>query len=327
MNKISDNANRIMVIGGAGYIGSHVVKHLVKSGSDLVVFDNFSSGHRDNIVPGVEIIEGDILNEAELDNAMSKKIDAVIHLAAFKDAGESMEEPSKYAINNITGSLNILKQMSKHNVKYIVFSSSAAVYGYPEYLPVDENHPLKPENYYGYTKLVIEQNIEWFSRLGDIHFANLRYFNAAGYDVEGVIRHKESNPGNLIPIVFEVAAGIREKVIVFGNDYDTKDGTGVRDYIHVDDLADAHLKSLDFILKDNSTTLNLGTGEGYSVLEVIRMVEELTGKTIAVDIAPRRRGDCAELIAKSLCADEILGWKPKYSTLKQIIESMTCVYI
>ena len=234
---------KVLVTGGAGYIGSHVVLYLIEAGHEVVILDDMSLGCIENIHDQAEFIEGSTLDEGMLDDVLSKNIDAVVHLAAFKAAGESMIHPEMYSRNNLNGTTNLLNAMMKHNVKTFVFSSSAAVYGYPEYLPVDEDHPVKPINYYGYTKLAIEDMLKWYDQLKGLKFAALRYFNAAGYDVKRRVFGLEKNPQNLLPIVMEVATGQRKTMNVFGNDYKTKDGTGVRDYIHVNDLASAHVKA------------------------------------------------------------------------------------
>ncbi|MBO5441789.1 MAG: NAD-dependent epimerase/dehydratase family protein, partial [Alphaproteobacteria bacterium] len=220
-------AKKILVAGGAGYIGSHVQKQLLEEGFEVLVFDDLSSGDEVNILDGAEFIRGNILDKDVLDMAMSQDIDGVMHLAAKKAVGESMENPAKYAENNITGAINILNAMVSHGVKHIVFSSSAAVYGMPQYVPIDEKHPINPINYYGYTKRAIEENMEWYAKLGKLDFAALRYFNAVGYAKDKSIRGKERNPQNLLPIIMEAATGKREKFAIFGNDYDTTDGTCV----------------------------------------------------------------------------------------------------
>lgn len=319
---------KVLVTGGAGYIGSHVVQQLCDNGHSVIVFDNFSLGHRENIDPRVEeIIKGDILNKNDLNKAFEQKIEAVIHFAAWKAAGESMIKPQKYSENNITGTINLLNQMVESNVNNIVFSSSAAVYGVPQYLPIDENHPVNPTNYYGYTKLCIEQNLEWYSKLLKINYSALRYFNATGYDINGKIKGKERNPANLSPIVMEVASGEREGMDVYGDDYDTVDGTCIRDYIHVTDLADAHLKAMNYIMEsDSNLVLNLGSENGYSVLEVINAAEKVIGKKINYNVADRRYGDPDKLVASSKLAKEVLGWEAKYSDLKNIFSSMMNVY-
>ena len=317
---------KVLVTGGAGYIGSHVVLDLVGAGHNVVIFDDMSLGCVENIHKEAEFIEGSTLDERMLDEVLAKNIDAVVHLAAFKAAGESMTNPEKYSRNNLNGTTNLLNAMLKHDVKTFVFSSTAAVYGYPEYLPVDEAHPLKPINYYGFTKLVIEQKLEWHRQLKKLKYAALRYFNAAGYDVEGRIHGLEKSPQNLLPIVMEVAKGERSSMDVFGDDYDTKDGTGVRDYIHVNDLATAHVKALNYLQNNDSLTVNLATGVGYSVMDVIKEAENVTGKQISHNIVERRPGDPAELIATSKAAGELLDWEAQYSDLNTILKSMWNVY-
>ena len=317
---------KVLVTGGAGYIGSHVVLYLIEAGHEVVILDDMSLGCTENIHDQAEFIEGSTLDEAMLDEVLSKHIDAVVHLAAFKAAGESMIHPEKYSKNNLNGATNLLNAMMKNNVKTFVFSSTAAVYGYPEYLPVDEDHPLKPINYYGYTKLAVENMLKWYGQLKGLKFAALRYFNAAGYDVKGRIFGLEKSPQNLLPIVMEVATDQRETMDVFGDDYKTKDGTGVRDYIHVNDLASAHVKALEYLQDNDSFTVNLATGEGYSVLDVIHEAEAVTEKKINYTIVDRRPGDPAELIATSKQANVILNWAPQFSDLNTILKSMWNVY-
>jgi UDP-glucose 4-epimerase len=317
-----------LVIGGAGYIGSHIVLELLDNGHQVTIFDNLSTGSLKNVPDGVGFIEGNILNDADLTKTFeSDTFDVVFHFAALKAAGESMDEPGKYAHHNITGSINILNAMVKYDVMKIIFSSSAAVYGYPEYLPIDENHTTKPINFYGFTKLEIERILKWYSQLKDIRFAALRYFNAAGYDVKGRINEMERNCANLLPIVMETAVGSREKVLIFGNDYETHDGTGVRDYIHVNDLATAHIKAMNYLEKeDKDIIVNLGTGIGYSVLDVINETKKITRKNIPYEIVNRRPGDPEKLFAKSHDAEDLLNWKPSYSNLETLLKSMWEMY-
>ena len=319
---------KTLVIGGAGYIGSHVVKALMKQGHEVTVFDNLSSGLRQNLFKQNKFIYGNILIKSDLDSAFSLGFDACIHLAAFKAAGESMLVPEKYSENNITGTLNILNSAVKHNCKNIVFSSSAAIFGNPQKLPIDENHPKNPENYYGFTKLSIEDYLEWYSKLKGINYSALRYFNAAGYDIEGEISGLEQNPANLIPVVMETACGTRKQMSVFGDDYDTPDGTCIRDYVHVTDLADAHVRALDYIAKNNTNLkLNLGSEVGTSVKEVIDIARKITGKTIDAKIVERRPGDPSELYATSKQALEILGWKAHNSDMETIIKTTWDAYL
>jgi UDP-glucose 4-epimerase len=327
----------ILIIGGAGYIGSHVAREFLDQGHRITVYDNLSSGLRQNLFPEEAFIHGDILDYTGLlravtgDNAhRAAKLpvfDALIHLAAFKAAGESMIKPEKYSVNNISGTVNILNAAVEGGIKNIVFSSSAAVYGEPEYLPLDENHPANPENYYGFTKREIERFLEWYEKLKGIRFASLRYFNAAGYDVKGRIKGREQNPANLIPVIMEAAAGKRQEVQIFGNDYDTPDGTGVRDYIHVNDLALGHQAALDYISRnDKSITVNLGSETGLSVMEIIEAARRISGKPIPARIVGRRPGDPAKLTASSKFAHEVLGWTARYSDLDTLIRSTWDVY-
>lgn len=290
----------ILVTGGAGYIGSHVVHLLCDEGHRVTILDNFSLGREENLDSRAEVIRGDILNTADLKKSFSNNIDVVFHFAAWKAAGESMVDPGKYAVNNISGTINLLNVMLDHDVSKLVFSSSAAVYGNPVYLPVDENHPKNPENYYGYSKLAIEQNLYWYSMIKNLRYAALRYFNATGYDINGRIRGREKNPANLTPIVMEVAAGERSQMDVFGNDYDTRDGTCIRDYIHVNDLATAHLKAMEYLFNEKKDlVVNLGTGAGQTVLEMIHTAQDVTNSPIKYNIVARRAGDPRELVASS----------------------------
>ena len=317
---------KVLVTGGAGYIGSHVVLDLIDAGHDVVILDDMSLGCVENIHDKAEFVEGSTLDEAMLDEVLAKNMDAVVHLAAFKAAGESMTNPEKYSRNNLNGTTNVLNAMMKYNVMTFVFSSTAAVYGYPEYLPVDEAHPLKPINYYGYTKLAIENMLKWYGELKGLKFAALRYFNAAGYDVNGKLYGLEQNPQNMLPIVMEVASGVRKSMDIFGDDYETSDGTGIRDYIHVNDLASAHVSALEYLQENDSLTVNLATGEGYSVMDVIKEAETIYGHAINYNIVDRRPGDPAELIATSKQANKLLNWAPRYSDLNTILKSMWNVY-
>ena len=316
---------RVLVTGGAGYIGSHVVLELCDKGYEVVVLDDLSSGNKGAVDKRAKFINGSTLNNSDVELGL-EKVEAVIHLAAFKAAGESMVDPIKYSQNNILGSINLLNAIIKHKINSFVFSSTAAVYGYPEYLPLDENHPLEPINYYGFTKLEIEKILHWYSDLKGLKFAALRYFNAAGYDINGRLNFLEKNPANLIPTTMEVASGMRNKMHVFGNDYNTHDGTGLRDYIHVSDLAEAHLEALDFLNNNNNIKVNLSSGERHSVIDVIDMTKKISGKEINYEIVERRPGDPAELYASSDLAYDALHWKPKYSDLKTLIESTWDVY-
>lgn len=314
---------KILVIGGAGYIGSHVVKELLDGGYETLVFDDMSTGQEVNLFHEAGFIKGNILDRKALDAAMCQNIDAVIHLAAKKAVGESMENPQKYALNNLNGSVNILNAMADNGVKHLVFSSSAAVYGMPIYTPVDERHPLNPINFYGYTKVTMESLMEWYSRLKEFNYIALRYFNAVGYAADKSITGREQNPQNLLPIIMETATGKRESFAIFGSDYDTPDGTCVRDYIHVSDLASAHVAAVKRLMSDKkSYCLNLGTGQGISVKQIVDAAENVIGKRLNYHYAPRRAGDPATLIAKADLAREILNWKPKYLNIEDIIRTV-----
>ena len=316
---------KILVTGGAGYIGSHIVLSLCDNGEDVVVLDDLSSGTQNAIDDRAKFILGSTLNKKDTDTALDG-VDVVIHLAAFKAAGESMIYPAKYSQNNIVGTINLINSMIDQDVNNFIFSSTAAVYGNPKYLPLDENHPLNPINYYGFTKLEIERILDWYNNLTGLKYAALRYFNAAGFDKEGRINHLEKNPQNLIPILMEVASGFRKKLEVFGNDYDTKDGTGMRDYIHVTDLAKAHIKAIDYLKDHDSLTINLATGDSHSVLDVIEIAKRITNKEILYDFVDRREGDPGQLFSSSSIASNLLDWQPECSDLKSIIKDAWQVY-
>jgi UDP-glucose 4-epimerase len=326
----------VLIIGGAGYIGSHVASEFLDRGHKVTVYDDLSSGLKENLFPEAAFVYGTILDYPALLAACrghqsatsgNEPFDAVVHLAAFKAVGESMINPEKYSLNNINGTINILNAMSETGIKRFIFSSSAAIFGQPQYLPVDEKHPVNPESYYGFTKLEIERFMEWYDRLKGMRFASLRYFNAAGYDAKGRIAGLEQNPANLIPIIMEVAVGMRRELSVFGNDYDTRDGTCIRDYIHVSDLAAAHALALDYICKnDKSLTVNLGSETGTTVLEILQAARRITGRPIPSSIAGRRSGDPGVLTASSKLARELLGWKADHSNIDAIIQSTWEMY-
>ena len=303
---------KVVIIGGAGYIGSHVVLDAIERGYDITVFDDLSTGHKENINENVQFIHGSTLSVSDLSKLFTaRRYDAVVHLAASKAAGESMLEPAIYARNNIIGGQNVINACSDYNIKIIIFSSSAAVYGLPQYNLIDECHPLSPINYYGQTKLYIEESLKWFSKLKDIKYASLRYFNAAGYDLKKRVKSLEINPQNLIPKVMEVAIGKKTKVAVYGNNYNTKDGTGVRDYIHVSDLAKAHIDSINYIFNNKENlTINFGDETWYSVLDVINKSSELSEKRIIHIIKTRRESDIGLLISNTDLAKKLINWKP-----------------
>jgi len=322
----------ILVIGGAGYIGSHVAKEFLERGHGVTVFDNLSSGLRENLIPGAVFVHGDIHDYSALVQAMGRAsgtggFDAIVHLAASKAAGESMLIPEKYSRNNIAGTINIINAALETGIGNMVFSSSAAVYGEPEYLPVDERHPTNPENYYGFTKLEIERILGWHEKLRGMRYACLRYFNAAGYDVNGVVKGLELNPANLLPVVMEVACGMRPELRIFGDDYDTPDGTCIRDYIHVSDLAVGHAAALDYISKTGkSLTVNLGSETGSSVNEIVETARRITGRPIPAKTVARRPGDPAKLTASASLAHELLGWKARHSDLETLVRTSWEVY-
>ena len=323
---MSSEEQKVLVVGGAGYIGSHVVKALRDAGKSPVVFDNLSSGLQENLLPEIPLILGDTLFPEQLKPAMSG-VDSIIHMAALKAVGESITEPEKYAKNNISGTVNLLNAATAAKVKYFVFSSSAAVYGEPQYLPLDEKHPTKPLNFYGYTKLEIENLLCWYSQLRGMRFSSLRYFNAAGYDVDGELNGLEHEPYNLLPIVLETIMERREKVEVFGTDYDTRDGSCIRDYVHVSDLADAHLRALDYLKRENQDlVVNLGTSKGLSVLEIMQIAREVSGAEFKYALGPRRAGDPAVVLAKADLAAELLGWRTKHSNAHTLMETALRAY-
>ena len=316
----------ILVVGGAGYIGSHVVKALRDAGRQPVVFDNLSTGLRENLFPEIPFIHGDLLIPEQVRDAM-RGIRSVIHLAALKAAGDSMLEPERYALHNLNGTVNLLHAAGTAGVRHFVFSSSAAVYGEPQYLPLDENHPTEPANFYGQTKLQIEMLLSWFSRLRDMRYAGLRYFNAAGYDPDGEVRGLEKEPNNLLPLVLETLLGWRENLEVYGTDYDTEDGSCIRDYIHVSDLADAHLRALNFLEEhDEDLVLNLGTSKGISVLEILDAAKKVSGMDLPVILSDRRPGDPAVVLASAEKAERLLEWSPAFSDVETILKTMLAAY-
>ena len=318
---------KVLIIGGAGYIGSHVARLFADKGYGVDIVDNLSTGSRDNLFPDYGFFEGSILDYTWLLGVMRRGYDAIVHLAASKAAGESMLVPEKYSLQNISGTINIINAACEAGIRTLVFSSSAAVYGEPKYLPIDEVHPQNPENYYGFTKLEIERILAWYDKLKGLKFAALRYFNAAGYDPSGVVHGLEKNPANLIPVIMEVAAGMRPKIDVFGTDYPTPDGTGVRDYIHVSDLAAAHLAALEYVAREGkSLTVNLGSESGLSVLELIEAARRITGKAIPAEIVGRRPGDPAKLVASSAAAKRLLGWEARRSDLETLISTTWQAY-
>lgn len=312
----------ILVVGGAGYIGSHINKELNKQGFKTVVFDNLSSGRKELVKWG-EFFEGDIGNIEQVREVFKKyPIEAVMHFSAFKAVGESVIDPKKYYRNNVANTLNLLDVMVENNVKKFIFSSSAAVFGDPKYIPIDENHPQSPINPYGETKLMVEHILRDYSKAYDFKYVALRYFNACGADLDGEVGEWPGSSANLIPLVLDVAIGARSDIKVFGTDYETADGTCIRDYIHVTDLATAHVLALDYLLKGGqSDCFNLGNGKGFSVKEVVACAKKVTGIDFKVVETERRPGDPPTLIADSKKAKEILGWNPQYADLETIVTS------
>jgi len=311
---------KVLVTGGAGYIGSVVSEQLVIDGHEVVVYDNLSKGHRDAVVAGARFVEGDLLDAEKLRQTLNdNQIEAVIHMAAFSLVGESVEKPAKYYHNNVVAGLVLLDTMRECGVKRIVFSSTAAVYGEPETQPIFESAPTNPTNPYGETKLTFEKAMHWYEQAYGLRYASLRYFNAAGASEKCGEDHDPET--HIIPITLQVATGKRPQVEIYGDDYPTTDGTCIRDYIHVIDLARAHILALD-VLNERSAIYNLGCGgDGYSVRDVIDTARRVTGKEIPVRMGPRRAGDPAVLIAGSDKIKSELGWQPQFQDLGLIIES------
>lgn len=311
---------RVLVVGGAGYIGSHMVKHLLGAGHEVVVADNFSSGHR-AALQGCPLAELDIADAAALDALFAaQRFDVVFHFASFIQVGESVTEPGKYYANNLAATLTLLQAMVRARIKHFIFSSTAAVYGDPAYVPIDEEHPKAAINPYGRSKWMVEQVLEDFDRAYGLKSVCLRYFNAAGADPDGQLGERHEPETHLIPLILQAAAGRRPTITVFGRDYDTPDGTCIRDYIHVADLAQAHALALNYLLEGGpSTAFNLGNGQGFSVQEVIDTARRVTDRAIAVSEAPRRAGDPPRLVADASRARTLLGWQPRFAALEQIV--------
>ncbi|MBD7895716.1 UDP-glucose 4-epimerase GalE [Limosilactobacillus sp. Sa3CUN2] len=311
----------ILVAGGAGYIGSHMVKDLVEHGQEVVVADNLSTGHRDAINPKAKFYEGDIRDRKFLDKIFDNEdIEAVVHFAAFSIVPESMSKPLKYFDNNTGGMITLLEAMRDHNIKYIVFSSTAATYGVPEHMPIKETDPQNPINPYGLSKLMMEKMMHWADKAYGIKFVALRYFNVAGAAPDGTIGEDHGPETHLVPIILQVAQGKRDELSIFGDDYNTPDGTNVRDYVHVMDLADAHILAIKYLEAGNeSNAFNLGSSTGFSNKQMLEAAREVTGEPIPAKIAPRRPGDPDSLVAASDKARNVLGWDPKYDDVHDII--------
>ncbi|MBP1999048.1 UDP-glucose 4-epimerase [Paenibacillus shirakamiensis] len=312
----------VLVTGGAGYIGSHAVAELLARGEEVVIVDNLQSGHKEALLGG-KLYVGDLRDKEFLANVFSENtIDAVIHFAANSLVGESMQKPVRYYDNNVYGTLCLLEAMEQAGVKKLVFSSTAATYGEPEKVPIEETDRTEPTNVYGETKLTMERMMKWFDQVLGIKYVSLRYFNAAGAHDSGKIGEDHRPESHLIPLILQTALGQRKEISVFGEDYPTEDGTCIRDYIHVSDLADAHVLAVEYLRKGaDSNIFNLGNGQGFSVKEVIAKVKDITGIDFPVSVHPRRAGDPAVLIASSQKARETLNWNPSRSGLDQIISS------
>jgi UDP-glucose-4-epimerase GalE len=313
---------RVLVTGGAGYIGSQTAKALAEAGHGPIVLDNLSTGHRSAVKWG-PFIEGDLADRDLLDKIFrDHRVEGVLHFAASLLVGESMSNPQKYFWNNDVNTLGLLDAMKTHQVKHIVFSSSAATYGDPEKVPIPEDHPQRPVNPYGESKLFMERALHWYGVAYGLRWMALRYFNAAGADLEGEIGEEHDPESHLVPLVIQAALGQRAAVEIYGTDYPTPDGTAIRDFIHVTDLADAHVRALEHLAKGGeSTALNLGTGKGHSVLEVIDAVGKLAKEQVPAKKGPRRAGDPAVLVADPSKAQRVLGWRPRHSDLKTVVQS------
>jgi UDP-glucose 4-epimerase len=310
----------ILVVGGAGYIGSHMVKMLGRAGHDVVTLDNFSTGYRDAVTAG-RVIEGDLADRALLDRLFAAEtIDGVMHFASFIQVGESVRAPGKYYRNNACNTLNLLDAMVAHGVRAFIFSSTAAVFGEPQYVPIDEAHPQAPISPYGASKLMVERMLADYDAAHGLRSVSLRYFNAAGADPEGALGERHDPETHLVPLVLQAAAGRRAAIQVYGTDYDTPDGTCIRDYIHIQDLCSAHLLALERLgAGAASAAYNLGNGTGFSVREVIAAAERVVGRPIPADFVARRPGDPARLVADARLARRALGWQPAYADLDDIV--------
>jgi UDP-glucose 4-epimerase len=311
---------KILVVGGAGYIGSHLAKLAAAAGHEVVSFDNLSTGFREALIAG-RFVQGDLGDTAGLAALFgTERFDAVMHFASLIQVAESVVQPGRYYRNNYACTLNLLEAMVSAGVRRLIFSSTAAVFGEPDYTPIDEAHPLRPINPYGQSKLMVERTLADFDRAHGMKSVALRYFNAAGADPDGELGERHDPETHLIPLLLQAASGRREAVSVFGSDYDTPDGTCIRDYIHVADLCQAHLLALDFLAaQERSAVFNLGNGSGFSVRQVVEAARRVTGREIPIIDAPRREGDPARLVADSALAREALGWAPRHCELDTIV--------
>ena len=312
---------KVLVVGGAGYIGSHMVARLLQDDVEVTTFDNLSAGYHDSVLGG-KFIEGDLADINLLDNVFSENnFDAVMHFASFIEVGESIISPAKYYLNNVTNTQNLLDAIVKHGVMNFIFSSTAAIFGEPKYVPIDEKHPFKPINPYGRTKLIVEQMLADYDRAYGLKSIALRYFNAAGADPETRIGERHVPESHLIPLVLQAASGRRKSISIFGQDYDTPDGTCIRDYIHICDLCEAHLQAIKALESSyESAVYNLGNGNGFSVKEVIDTAKQVTSRDISIKVAKRRVGDPARLVADAELARKELNWNPVFSSLETIVE-------
>ncbi|MCK5267139.1 MAG: UDP-glucose 4-epimerase GalE [Spirochaetes bacterium] len=312
----------VLIVGGAGYIGSHTVKELHKKGHEILVLDNLVHGHKEFLKWG-KFVNADLENIKQLRSIFKKyPITSVIHFASYINVGESVTDPKKYYINNVTNTLNLLNVMIEYSVRHFIFSSTCATYGTPVSIPIDENHPQNPINPYGQSKLMIEKIIEDYSNAYDFSYVSLRYFNASGADQDGEIGEWHNPETHLIPLVLDAAINKRDSISIYGTDYDTSDGTCIRDYIHVTDLADAHIKALEFLKSGGkSTAFNIGTEKGYTVREIIEEAQKITQREIKIVETGKRKGDSTILVSKSAKIKDTLKWEPQHSSLNEIIQS------
>lgn len=311
----------VLICGGAGYIGSHNVRAFAQKGEEVIVVDNLETGHRASVPEGIKFYHADIRDSEALDKVFAENsIEAVVHFCAYSLVGESMEKPLKYFDNNVGGMISLLEAMHKHEVKRIIFSSTAATYGEPKKVPILETDPTIPTNPYGESKRIMEKMMNWVSRLHDIRYVSLRYFNVAGAWHDGSIGEDHHPESHLVPLILQVPLGKRDHITIYGDDYPTQDGTCIRDYIHTEDLARAHILALEYLRNGGESNIfNLGSGDGYSVMEMITAARKVTGHPIPAQVGTRRPGDPAKLVADSSKAQEILKWKPEITRMEDII--------